>query len=90
MPVDTSSKVSLVVIVYAAWNNGLHEDAKLYVNFQSNHYKFQMDGVRLCLTTTPQKNATWRSMQLSTPTITKASNTAPSDKESARASTVTE
>ena len=57
MPVDTSSKVSFIIIVYAAWNNGVYDDAKLYVNFQSNHYKFQMDGVRLCLTTTPQKSA---------------------------------
>lgn len=80
---DTSSKVSFIIVVYAAWNNGVYDDAKLYVNFQSNHYKFQMDGVRLCLTTALQKNAAWRSMQLSTPTTTKESNTAPSDKESA-------
>ena len=83
MPVDTSSKVSFSIIVYAAWNNGVYEDAKLYVNFQSRPYRSRTDGVRLCLTTALQKNATWRSMQLSTPTTTKESNTAPSNKESA-------
>jgi len=61
MPVDTSSKVSCIIIVYSAWNNGLNnglfDDAKLYVNYQSNYDKFRTDGVRLCLTTIPQKNA---------------------------------
>jgi hypothetical protein len=57
MPVDTSSKVSCIIIVYSAWNNGLFDDAKLYVNYQSNYLKFRTDGVRLCLTTISQKSA---------------------------------
>lgn len=53
---SSPKKVSYIIIVYATWNSDKRDDAKLYATDQSNFYRFNNDGIRLCAKTQISKS----------------------------------